>query len=990
MSLPKILMSVRSAAEVFSFAESPQQILKLVVQGRPYDKLFFSSLNDPQWIPLLREAGLFSMAASRDEGASGVYPRLLSLNGLARVAKIAPHAAIEILEDLPIHDNPQVDDQIMRCIAQIEDPELAARSLPILDRLLRNSRQHDWIWIDDILKNWAKFGNESEAISLINIYLRSQFFHRRDLHGADSAWRYSEIDRQVVEPLGVSLPMEMSRVLFGVLRFWKYRQEEFFIGGRTAKEGGLSVQEDLGSYDPPTYWLEDFRIRTSRYHELEEILAIRLYSIGVRIFDSGCEAHISEFDEMLRSDSWSLFARLRWQLYSDYPDETLVWAKSDVLLKIPTWGSYAGSHEFEMAQMLEAHCEVHQSDFLSQTEVKEAFARIMSGPIDDNGDLEADLNGIEWFRRKQLYPIKNLLVGRELDVYGELEEDKSDISGANYKTSLSNGEARSIQYVAPEQADNLAGMADQDLWYFLNTWKPEGNRFGSDRWWIEEHVSELGVKFADLLDKEPDRFQSSKNWWRNLSRPVTLYKSLERATTRISRDSTQNVESIPPSENEWQNWFGVADWISKCGEENANSAPEGRDVARPEDRDWNWSRIIAVKFLDAAINPRFSVPEYLVPKIGILLRRFVEDEDPRLLSKDKPMLEDWLTTAINSVRGTALESLLHLALHQRKESARQQPDEWIWFLIRRTLELEGQSPAVFAIIGARLNLVLYLFSSHIKKEPWLLLSVGNNSFRYAFILAHIRYGNAMVDLLEILPGFPSAALECLEEINSKPLSDQDQIVGNFGGRLGTHLAFYYWNNAYPEGTDGEKIVDRYFEIADSSQRAKAVADVVRIFSDIESIDDHSPIYERVRYYWNRRFSSIEYCKLSGVYSAADIHDELSASVGWLDCDCHPFEWRYNSVLDAIQLLERSPQAALTMRTLDSLSDSPEKLGPCTEILELLLNKEVEAVPWAYHDREIKPILIRALHSNDMSVRRRASRIQVILLHHCLFEYLELG
>jgi hypothetical protein len=992
MNLNESLPLIRFAAESLDSAESPKQILDLVLQGKPYDEMFFSSLSDTRWIPLLKEAGFFCQLPKPQTDAEGAtrFPRSLPLIGLTQLAKDAPAAIIEILENLPESQNPQVDDQIMRCIARIQDAALAPRCLPILERLLAKSDQNEWIWIEEILKTWMNLGRASEVISLIGTYLNTHIRRQENRYGAGTGWQFSEIDRDVVEPLIASHPTELGSMFFEALGFWKMRQQELTAAAPSAVDNLFGGPEEIGEQGPSTYWLEDFKNRTSRIYELEETLATRLYEIGASIFSGGDDRSTQEFDNMLRSDSWELFARLRWQLYADHPERTLEWARADFLLRIPTLGHSSNIHGFEMAQMLESHSMKHGSSFLTQAEIGQIYAIVMAGPIDDEGNRETEERFITIFHRKQLQPIRSLLTGQALATYQDLAKDQPELPASSYKPfSSGGGEARTIEHVAPKQADHLAEMSDGEIWEFLNTWKPEGNRFNSDQWWVEEHVSALGLKFADLLDAEPDRFQASEEWWRNVTRPVVLYKPLERAAARISSDSKGKDEAISPSENEWRNWFGLAACIADWGGEPAGEERLTEDTVRPEDRDWNWPRIVTVKFLATAINPRFQLPEDLKPEIGRLLHKFLEDPDPRLASKDKPMLEDWLTTAINSVRGTALEDILQLALHQKKESSTQQPEDWIWQAIRTALCAENQSPAVFAIMGARLHPALYLYSENFRQEPGLLMPEGNFACRNAFILAHVRYGNSLGALLKILPDFPAAALDCLAELNSKEFGDREQQIGDFGGRLGTHLAFYYWNDAFPSRQAAEQTMERYFEIADPNQRAKAIGDVARIFSEASPIEEHRSLYQRVMELWEYRFSVITAKRRSGTYTAEEVHEELSAFVRWLGCGCFPFEWRHEHVLKAIHFLEGAPQAVFTLRTLTALSSETEKIGPCLEILEALLSKESEVVSWIYQDDEIKPLLTNGLKSENHEILERSRRIQETLLRHGLFSYLNL-
>jgi hypothetical protein len=971
-------------------AESQQRLSDLLIHNGANLIFVLQRLAEPQWLPFLVKLGLFSNLRPGEQTEEGytTYRADPALSCLARLTPLAPEVSLQILEGLPASTNPQIPDQIMRCIAHIDQPSLIPRCLKLLKKLPARPGHEDWIWIGEILAAWSRLGMTDSMITLIGIYVRTLIQRQNDRYGSGTSWQFGEIDRNFVGALIEAKPKELAATFFRALLFWKKRQIEI-----TSKEPplfGIEFGDPEGpdNEEPSAYWLEDFRYRTSRVHELEQILATRLFEIGSAVFDRGNAEEMSDFENLIRSDSWDLFARLRWQLYAKHPEKTCALAKAEVLLRIGDLGRYSASHGFEMAQMLEAHSTAHGSEFLNPVEVEQIYQTVMAGPIGHEGEQITEEPSTSYFRRKQLYPIRELLTGQARAAYEMLAAGHPGISMSSYKPFSSGGEAHAIEHVAPPEAAGMASMSDEELWRFLNEWTPKADRYSSDQWWVEEHVSALGPKFADLLEAEPDHFISTAAWWQNLTRPVVLYKPLERAATRISTESKDGVEASPPLENEWRNWFGLASWIADQAGTPAQSDSAPGDTGRPEDRDWNWPRIIAVKFLAAAIDPRFPVPEDLRPEIGRLLRKFVEDSDPRLAAKDQPMMEDWLTTAINSVRGTALEDLLNLGLKQKKESSTGQPEDWIFDVIHAALVAGDQSPAVFAIMGSKLPLVLYLYGEKFKVEPGLLLPEQSPAHRNAFLLAQVRYGNPLGGMLEILPNYPTAALDCLVELNAKAVEDHEQR-GDFGGRLGSHLAYYYWNEEYSDLETGMKVLDRYFQIAKPSQRSRAIRDIGRIFSKAKPAEDHESLFKLVRDLWDRRFSMIEQLRSKGTYKADDVHEELSAFIDWLGCECHPFEWRHDRVISALQILDRAPQAAFTIRTLNSLSQDPRTLGPSIEILETLIAKESGIVSWTYRDDEMKPILARGLASPDQGIQDSARRVQEILLRHGLFEYLEL-
>lgn len=185
-------------------------------------------------------------------------------------------------------------------------------------------------------------------------------------------------------------------------------------------------------------------------------------------------------------------------------------------------------------------------------------------------------------------------------------------------------------------------------------------------------------------------------------------------------------------------------------------------------------------------------------------------------------------------------------------------------------------------------------------------------------------------------------------------------------------------------------MERYFEIADKSQRAKAISDISRIFSDEKPRENHDSLYQLVMELWEKRIAVIKTKMQSGAYKTEDVRDELSAMVRWFGCECFPFGWRHKQVLEAIQLLDHAPHSGYSMRTLNSYAADPDRLAACLEIIEALLATDSEITSWKYDEREMKPILIRGIQSGDQSIRDRARLIQEILLRAGLFSYLELA
>ncbi|MEN3943243.1 hypothetical protein WJU23_18230 [Prosthecobacter sp. SYSU 5D2] len=316
-------VSVAQQNEILKIIECPstttaEERLNFLLLHNGANLIFFlERLADISWLPFMERLGLFSRLQEAEITEEGtIYRADRTLSCLARLSHKAPAKVLGILKRLPQSSNPQVPDQIMRCIAGIEDQSLIPDCLKLLKKLLKQPGRHGWIWIEEILKKWTGWRNTNETIDLIGEYIHSQISQQQNRYESGGGWQFNEIDRHFLEPLATLHPLALAKVLFRALCFWRLHHIEL----RAAEPGKLeefSVANtvDIAANEPPTYRIEDFHRRSSRNYELEEILAIRMFSIGSLIFANGNETTIREFDDLLRSNNWELFSRLRWQIY---------------------------------------------------------------------------------------------------------------------------------------------------------------------------------------------------------------------------------------------------------------------------------------------------------------------------------------------------------------------------------------------------------------------------------------------------------------------------------------------------------------------------------------------------------------------------------------------------------------------------------------------------------------------------------------------------
>lgn len=986
------LKFLERAAKDFSNSGGGERVLELIRRGNPFDQFFFEKISDPDWLPFLKKSGLFTnlpLSEIRNDGAV-TYPRSVVLRGLLNLSKVVPIDVIEILEGVVIPENPTIKDQLMGILAEIEEPTITDRILEVASRIIRNKPYVNLVWIEDVLAKAAGHEFYEGALevvdSIFDVTLAATEEHPRSV----DAWQIGEIDRNILVPISKAQPLPTARVVLKAFLKWvKIERARESASSNRFLDSVFESAPPLNEEDnPSSYWLEDFHGSVIGSHDLEATFAYRLFNIGTHILQSENQDDFETFDTLLRADPWNLFARLRWQLYADFPKATLIHARRDALSRIPNVGHYSGSHGYEMAQMLEKHSEMHGNSLLASDEVETLCKIVRSGPIDYENKLETESSFRETFHRKQLYPIRCLLKDADLDFFNSLFDGAAEIRQEAFKP-FSSGEARMVENVPPKRALEMPAMSDTELWDFLNHWVPNPKRPDPEKWWVEEDVSALGVMFAELLESTPDRFPASTEWWKNLNKPSVLLKPLDRATNRISEATKGGTEaSVVPSENDWRNWFGLASWITDQRTESPAVEDADEERVELEGRDWNWPSIVVVRFLTTALGSKFELPPDLLTETGRILRKLIEGRDARLENKEKPWMDDWQTTAINSVRGTAVDGLLDLSLFHKRHGGNPDPDGWIYDLIVSRLVKPDESPAVFAIFGSRLRLLLHLFSAQLKSQPELLLPIDRKERRNTLLLSHVRYDNPMTQVIDTLPAFPDAAIDCLTDMNSLQNTDQE-TRGDYGGRLGIHLGFYYWNNSFADQSTADDVMDHYFATAKPSHRSRFIRDIARIFEKSPDTEEMRPLHQLVCRLWDRRFERIEQDLTTQKLLSPDVDDELAASIDLLGCECFPFDWRHSRVLAAIKLLKKAPHAGFIIKTLEGISSDPDRLHAALEILEALMSKDTAEIRWAYQEKNVRPMLQRGLASGTPETRNLAEHAQEGLLRHGLFEYLDL-
>jgi hypothetical protein len=944
--------------------ETLAKINALISQKGANFVFFFERLDNPKWLQPLDQQGHFSNLPGPEPTKDGrvIYRIHVPLIALTKLSEKAPHEVTSILVKLKLPDNQRVGDQALQCLAKIRDVNCIRQLRPLIAQFGKSRLRTSWLWIEELLKTWIEAEAFTEVLLMIDICLVAAAESVNE--GDSDTWRWKQIDKTALDRLMPKYPLEIAKSVFKALCRWANRERQ--------KYGPTELTDDA----PLSYWQEDFKSPPASHRGLEATLAMRLFAVAKQIYLEGDISQIGQLDILLRSNPWHLFKRLRWQLYADFPTFNLAHARIEVLNRMPTLNriDYSqGSHDYEFAQLLFVHAREHGNAFLTPHEVEEFVRVVMTGPIDNEGRPVEDYK--EVFCRKQLRPIAQLLCGKQLVAYRALVADDSKINLQSYKPYQFGGRSGEVISVAPPEADNLESMSERDLWAFLNTWKPKVD-FPTPETWIQEDVSALATKFAELVENRPERFQPSTKWWENINRLEILNKVLDRAANRIAKKHNEAKDSTsPPKEEDWANWLGIAKWLMSVRMGEKTPAQNA------------WSRGNVAGFVGKVLETSESVPDYYFPEISGLLRHIIEADEPRLQG-NQSAFGDWLSTAINTARGNATESLLNLALRQKNDG--KDIDPWIFEFLRARLEHPQESPAVFALLGAKLRLLIHLFESNLKAMPTLLFPLDRPVHRTAAILAHFNYDHPWNRIILVFPGFINAALDTLEAMRVEAKDDDaKQNRRDFGSQLGTHIAFYYWNSSFATDHEGEVALDRFFAAATKSARATVISQIASIWENPSRETPDEKVIAKVMRIWERRFAQIVKKSESMNASTSDYDSELTESTDWLNCECLPFEWRAEHAMKAIARLKRAPGSYHLLKAIPEFGVMPDRLGAMLQLLRALLKKPSEELRWSIQFKELAPVISLGLASVDSDVKRLAEECRDLLLKMGFSDFLNL-
>jgi hypothetical protein len=508
-------------------------------------------------------------------------------------------------------------------------------------------------------------------------------------------WEYGRILKRAIRPLAEAAPLPTASLLIEVVANLSTLD--------TGRQPDAVAQERNDASEIISPRLD---VATRPYQSPKDDLIRTLMSACEVVYLRGDTSEIEQLDRELRAAKWYIFARIRYQLYANHPERAEQWIRDAVV----AYSSFSSdTYGFEFQRMVRIAAERFGQMLIPANKLERIFEAIINSPDeDDYKEFMGEQFTEEGYRRRQAYfqlrqfrPFASLLFGRYLERYTALVAAGRELTDDDF-IRHDVGESKTGASRSPKSVSELAALNDDELVAFLNEWQDVGR--DTEQWWVDIDFTGLGIAFRQLITENPSRFLQWQERWKTLQRPIYFRYALEAAAKRTAEHPSELAI-----------WFDVADWVMS----RRDSAPANDEKPAEDSReapDWSSARRQVVDFVGSSISKEVNIsPQWQKRVLDLLTAASVAPD--YYLDTDRAVItpRDYLTDAINTTRGRALETLMEYGFWVRRNGAEEGGSD-----VFRVLSLRfGGHPrlalAEHALLGASFHRLCGLDAADAKK-----------------------------------------------------------------------------------------------------------------------------------------------------------------------------------------------------------------------------------------------------------------------------------
>ena len=641
---------------------------------------FWNLLDDEQWVPILKQAGIFDHLPSPEpvDGGGIRFPYWGASKYLARVAERLPSEVAAVFAGMETEN-----------VSVIGDMLDAAKAMPLRDAAalvpaVRRAASDGILWMhfkeaSDLCMRLAKEGDVELSLSLAEALFAPKGERQKTEPSRNDSYWYKEGLREAT-PI---LASQCAQTFLPMLCDWL---QELV---RSTK----SIDDESG--DDYSY------IWRPAIEEHEENHEYDLLGVVVGFVREGFEFGIREGGmslisalELLENHRLTVFHRLSLHLLAEFGEQDSGLVTQTILNR----------HLFEDHRVIHEYAQLvrQQLPRIHSADRDEWYRWVDEGP--DMSDFDESVrqnlrreptdtdrqSRIAYWKLQKLHWVRDVLDGRHREFYERMldEHGTPEMADLNIRTTVGWDEQ------SPITAEQLMAGTFEEAIKRMSAWKPS-DAFGPS-------LGGLASTFGDYVSRNPEEFSRKAQSLKE--RPPSFVSSyLRQMTASVKAGREIDLPTV----------LDLCNWV----------------VGEPIEEEWQASRDEISGLIETACRatreknrPRFGLDEFRKP-FWTLVRALCNDRSRSYIGRDTSSddlrVHDYLDLGMNSPRGKAVEAGLEfarwVALHLAGDGGAQaavpggmRAVQELQELVERQIDPQNRSLEAMAIIGSRVGVINWI------------------------------------------------------------------------------------------------------------------------------------------------------------------------------------------------------------------------------------------------------------------------------------------
>ncbi len=469
----------------------------------------------------------------------------------------------------------------------------------------------------------------------------------------------------------------------------------------------------------------------------------------------------------------------------------------------------------------------------------------------------------------------------------KLYEQQIKISGEpKYRAEESKVYMREVKDNSPLTIEKLKSMTPNEVIEYARNWKPQD----SDP--LERTLEGLGIAISTLVQEDPT------NWLQ----VIDQIPSLDKAYVRSYFDGYVKARKAGKKFS----WTQLLELAEKILKDHPASNDKNDPGTMGFDPNWSWCRrTIADLVSDGLDNNDNQIPQKNRKQVWKVIDLLLQDPNPD--EKQEKSIEDqhrdkdrdYLTTAINSIRGIAIQAAIEYGIWIKLKLTEEQQKSWDLetqapelsqaLLIHLDPQLD-KSPAIRAVFGQQLMRMTWLDSKWMTKNKQKIFppKKDEQEFFDAAWESYVTYVDPRKQMLDI---YEAEYVRAVSELGTR--ADARHHLVSPDQRLVQHLAFLYiWG--FLDFGEKQSIWDKFYDSAPVEARAEVINFLGRSLQSWTNLKPEQKV----------RLQKLVEVRLAAVRSNQNPSQqakEFESLSHWFESHLFPIEWRFQVLQEAQKL-----------------------------------------------------------------------------------------